>query len=98
MLNFIIYASWFVCLFIYFFFCVVDENETISDENDNNGKGKGKLENNGKGRFEWKLVTDYENVEQPQRGMMFSSIDELFSYYRWYGRKSDFGVVQKKID
>ena len=42
--NFIIYASWFVCLFIYF--CVVDGNETVSDENDNNGKGKGK----GKGK------------------------------------------------
>ena len=81
-------------LFVYLFICcVVDGNEIVSDENNNNGKGKGKSENNGKGRFEWKLVTDYENVEQPQWGMMFSSIDELFSYYRRYGRKSGFGVV-----
>jgi hypothetical protein len=87
LLNFIIYASWFVCLFI--FCCVVDGNETVSDENDNNGKGKGK--------FEWKLVSDYENVEQLQQGMMFSSINELFSYSRRFGQKSGFGVVQKKL-
>jgi hypothetical protein len=31
----------FVCSFIYF--CVIDGNETVSDENDNNGKGKGKV-------------------------------------------------------
>jgi hypothetical protein len=57
----------FICLFVYlFFYCVVDGNETISNENDDNGKGKGKLENNGKGkgRSKWKLVTDYKNVEQ----------------------------------
>jgi hypothetical protein len=93
----------FVCLFVYLFifFCVVDGNEIVSDENDNNGKrkGKGKSENNGKGNgmYEWKLITDYENVEQPQCGMMFSSIDELFSYYMRFGRKNGFGVVQKKL-
>jgi hypothetical protein len=60
-------------LFIYFCY-VVYGNKTVSDEDDNNGKGKGK--------FEWKLVSEYENIEQPWQGMMFSSIDELFSYYR----------------
>ncbi|XP_059431564.1 protein FAR-RED ELONGATED HYPOCOTYL 3-like [Corylus avellana] len=66
-----------------------DGNETIRDEDNNNGKGKGKSE--------WKLVSEDENVEQPQRGMTFSSIDELFSYYRRFSRKRGFGVIIKKI-
>ncbi|XP_059460161.1 protein FAR-RED IMPAIRED RESPONSE 1-like [Corylus avellana] len=65
------------------------ENETVSDEDDNNGKGKGK--------FEWKLVSEDENVEQNQRGMTFSSMEDLRSYYRRFGRKKGFGVVIKKV-
>jgi hypothetical protein len=77
-------------LFIYFC-CVVYGNKTISDEDNNNGKGKGK------GKSKWKLVSEYENIEQPRQGMMFSSIDELFSYFRWFGWKSGFRVVKKKV-
>jgi hypothetical protein len=76
-------------LFVYLFciFCVVDGNEIVSNEDNNNDKGK----------YEWKLVSEDENVEQPKRGMTFSSMEELFSYYRRYGRKRGFGVVIKKI-
>jgi hypothetical protein len=77
-------------LFVYLFiFCVVDGNEIVSNEDNNNDKGKGK--------YEWKLVSEDESVEQPKRGMTFSSMEELSSYYRRYGRKKGFGVVIKKI-
>jgi hypothetical protein len=77
-------------LFVYLFiFCVVDGNEIVSSEDNNNDKGKGK--------YEWKLVSEDESVEQPKRGMTFSSMEELSSYYRRYGRKKGFGVIIKKI-
>jgi hypothetical protein len=77
----------FVCLFIYllfiYLFCVVDGNEIVSNEDNNNNKGKGK--------YEWKLVSEDENVEQSRRDMTFSSMEELFSYYRRYNWKRGFG-------
>ncbi|XP_059460602.1 protein FAR1-RELATED SEQUENCE 5-like isoform X2 [Corylus avellana] len=43
-----------------------------------------------------KLIDEVENVEEPKKGMTFSSIDELNLYYRSYAKKEGFWVVQKK--
>ena len=51
-------------LFVYLFiFCVVDGNEIVSSEDNNNDKGKGK--------YEWKLISEDESVEQPKRGLPY---------------------------
>jgi hypothetical protein len=80
----VVQLCWF--LFFFFFFFFIDENEIVSDEESDDNEDK----------CNWKLLDEDENVEQPKKGMTFSSMEELKSYYRRFGKKRGFGVIQKK--
>jgi hypothetical protein len=47
-------------------------------------------------KCEYMLIDGDENVEEPKRGVTFSSIEELSLYYRRYAKQEGFAVVRKK--
>jgi len=41
------------------------------------------------------VLKDDEKVEEPKESMIFSSLDEVCSYYRKYAKQAGFGIAQR---
>jgi hypothetical protein len=67
--NFIIH-NWFRFFFFFFFFVDGNEIECNAESDDSDDK------------CEYTLIDEDENVDKPKRGMAFSSLQEIFLYYR----------------
>jgi hypothetical protein len=42
-----------------------------------------------------KIIDDVQTVDQPKAGMLFSSLDELSTYYEIYAKQQGFAMVKR---